>query len=797
MTPRRRRLAAWIGAVVAVALALALALEVSFVAVPLPERLAAGPSPVVRWRDGSPAHVFLAPDDRVRVEVEVEDVDPAYVAALLRFEDKRFYLHPGVDGAAVLRAVWRNLAAGRVETGASTITMQLVRVLEPRPRTMASKVVEAWRALQLERHLSKDEILAAYLTFAPYGRNVEGVGAASWAYFGHGAEALSADEIATLLAVPQAPTARYPTPGNAGRLRAARDEIAAWLASEGALPLGEGAGEATVDAQLATVRGRPVPTAMRPFPRHVPEVARWLVARHPDRRDLTSTLDRGAQRVVEELVRRDADGRLARGIRHTSVVLADPETGDVLALIGAVRPDGDGPGDQVPMFDVPRSPGSALKPLLYAQGIDQGLVLPDRLVRDLPVSYYGYAPRNYEGGYDGLVRLEDALSRSLNVPFVLLLEELGVDAFIGALGRLGAQSLRSEPGWYGLSAAVGGVELTPLEVTAAYVALANDGVAVPLRVTGPEDPPAAGVPVFAPGAAWLTRKALRLRDRPDFPARRDIAAVPVGIHWKTGTSFGHRDAWACGSGPAHTACVWLGNADMTPSRHLVGAEAAGDLLFDVLEAVGPRGAWADPPPPDLARVTVDAWSGYLPSAASPSTREVWALRHRVPTAVDPFHVRVEVDATTGEAVTPACRGRRATETRTYVRLPTSIRRWLAEQQRRLPEPPRYAEGCVPPGQGDGPRITTPAPGEVRMLIPGLDPSAQEVPLSADSALGGALSWFVDGVYLGEFPAEERVFWTPTAGSHEVVARDAAGRTARARFTVRAGPRGVGGVAFAP
>jgi penicillin-binding protein 1C len=789
--PRRRRLrpfAIALAAVGAVALLGVGALLASLYLAPLPDRLSAPPSPVVRWRDGTPAHVFLAPDERTRIAASIDDVDPAFVDALIRFEDKRFFDHPGVDGLAVVRAVGRNVVAGRLRTGASTLTMQLVRVVEPRPRTLRSKVVEAWRALQIERRYSKREILGLYLTFAPYGRNVEGVEAASWAYFGHGAAQLSADEIATLLAVPQAPTARYPSPANAARLRAARDEIAGWLLDEGALPLGDGAGRVDPVAQLATVRDRPVPDALRPFPRAIPDVARWLRARHPEESDIATTLDRGLQRTVEELVRRDAAGRADRGIRHASVVLADPATGEVLAMLGSVRPDGDEPGDQVAMFDVPRSPGSALKPVLYALAIDRGVALPDRLVRDLPVSYHGYAPRNYEGGYDGLVRLEDALSRSLNVPFVLLLEELGVDAFTSALARLGAQSLVTEPGWYGLSAAVGGVELTPLEVTAVYAALASDGVSRPLRFTHPEQAPAAGVPVYAPGAAWLTRKALRLRDRPDFPSRRDVAAVPVGIHWKTGTSFGHRDAWACGSGPRHTACVWLGNADMASSRHLVGAEAAGDLLFDVLEAVGPRGPWVDPPPADLTRVQVDAWSGYLPSAASPSTRDAWALRHRVPTARDPFHVRYEVDVATGEAVTAACRAGRNTEHRTYVVLPTSVRRWLAEQHRRLPDPPRFAEGCQPATGIGGPRVTSPVPGEIRVLIPGLPAHAQEVPLAADSAVGGALAWFVDGVYLGEHPAESRVFWTPTVGRHEVVVRDTTGRTSTVRFEVRASAR---------
>lgn len=761
------------------------ALIASFYVVPLPQRLTAEASPVVTWRDGTPAHVFLAPDERWRMAVSVEDIDPAYVDALLRLEDKRFYRHPGVDPVAVGRAAGLNLSRGRVVSGGSTLTMQLVRVLEPRPRTVGSKVVESWRALQLEWFLSKDEVLAGYLTFTPYGRNVEGVEAASWAYFGHGADALSGAEISTLLAVPQAPTARYPTARNADRLRGGRDKVAAFLASEGALPLG--AGQALVDSQtaLAQATAGPVPTTLRPFPREVPSVARWLRQEYPELPRIVTTLDRGRQRSVERQMWRRTHALENQGIHQGVAVVADHHTGEVVALVGSLDPWGEGSGDQVPMFAKPRSPGSALKPFLYAQAIDEGRVLPDHLVQDIPASYRGYAPRNYDGTYDGLVRLDDALSRSLNLPFVFLAKEIGVERFLGQLRVMGVQSLVDEPGWYGLSVAVGGVELTPLELTSLYTTLADEGHHRPLRITGPDLAPATGVPVLSPGSTWLTRKALRIKDRPDFPARRELASVPTGIHWKTGTSFGHRDAWACGSGPQHTACVWFGNADRQPSRHLVGAETAGAPLFDILEAVGPKSArgWADPAPSDLIKVEVDAWSGYLPTDATPSTRHVWALRENVPTRRDPFHVRLEVDERTGESVTAACRSGRATREEIFVVFPSAVRRWLNDQHRRLPEPPRMADGCRPPGQIEAPRILSPVAGETRVLIPGMDPERQEVPLEVDTAWSGQVSWFVDGKWLGNAASDERLWWTPTPGDHSVTVRDEAGRKRTIRFRV--------------
>ncbi|MFT7519581.1 MAG: penicillin-binding protein 1C [Kiritimatiellia bacterium] len=770
----------------------AAALVSSFYAVPLPERLAESDSTVIAWRDGSPAHVFLSSDDRWRVAVDINDIDSDYINALIRLEDKRFYQHAGVDPMAVARAAHLNLMRGRVVSGGSTLTMQVVRVLEPRPRNLSSKVIEAWRALQLEWFLSKDEVLVAYATYVPFGRNVEGVEAASWAYFGHSARQLSGAELSTLLAVPQAPSARYPTAAHADRLTLARDEIAAYLAQEGALPVGDGDSLVSDEQALQIITDTPVPTTLERFPRDIPHLAYWLRQRHLGDNHLVTTLDRGTQQTTERNLYRHRVQLANNGIHHGSAIVMDHKTGHVLALVGNQRFWSDGSGDQVPMFNVPRSPGSTLKPFIYASAIDKGQALPEHLVRDIPVSYHGYAPRNYDGRYEGLVQLEDALSRSLNLPFIFLLKGIGVDDFLGQLRIMGVQSLRPEPGYYGLSVAAGGVELTPLEVTGLFATLANDGGSLPVRLLDPKAETPEPIQVYSPGAAWLTRRALKKRDRPDFPDRRALATVPVGIHWKTGTSFGHRDAWACGSGPEHTACVWLGNADHSPSRHLVGAEAAGPPLFDILEGVGPRaGIWADPRPHDLVAIEVDAWSGRLPTAASPSTKEVWALRHKVPTAKDTLHVLLDIDVATGLAVNAACTGDRVTEEQTFVVFPAAVRRWLGDQHRRLPEPPKYAPGCAPAGVHKAPVLLSPVAGQIRVLIPGMSASRQEIPLEADSQNSRTLSWFVDGVFLGTHPAEKRVWWEPSAGEHEVTVRDDAGLTATRRFLVQESARMVG------
>lgn len=748
--------------------------------VPLPERLAASHSRVVEYRDGTPAHVFLAEDGRWRMPLELDRVDPAYVASLLALEDSRFRSHPGVDPIALVRAAGTNALRGRRVSGASTLTMQLVRVLEPRPRTYASKFVEILRALQLELRLPKDALLTAYLQFAPYGRNYEGLETAAWVYFGHSALHLSPAEIAALLAIPQSPGVRIPSRRNQGRLTAARDAIAKRIV--GAIIAG-GVGEAgREEALLEEVRNTRVPLTLRPLPREAPHAAMWLIQRHEGAR-LRTTLDAGTQRLTERLLRQAREEARRKGIHHGVAVVTDWHTAEVRALVGSFDFFDEKEGAQIAGFAVPRSPGSTLKPLLYALAIDRGLANPEQLVPDVPTSFDSYAPKNFDGEFSGLVRLEDALSRSLNVPFVSMLKALGTEGFLGILRRHGVTSLEPAPGHYGLSAAVGGIALSPLELAGLYTTLARDGNALPLRWIHEEERPEAQR-IYGAGAAFLTRRALSIKDRPDFPSRRQLTGAPAEIHWKTGTSFGHRDAWAVGSNASHTALVWLGNFDCQPSVHLTGADAAGPLLFDLLEGVADRTRpISDVPPSELTAIEVCAFSGHLPTEACGATRFSQAKRSAVPTARCPFHQRIEVDLATGEAVTPACRAGRTVEEKSVLILPATVRRFLADGHRELSDSPPWAKGCAP-AEEHAPRIVSPVANHVALLLPGVRPEEQEIPLEAENASFGQLSWFVDGVFLGTAAPHERMWWKPAPGVHELLVTNEAGQSARRRLEVR-------------
>ena len=747
--------------------------------VPLPDGFFTSGSKVVSYGDGSFAHVFLSPDDKWRISVRDDEVDPKYLQALLQLEDQRFFSHSGVDFRAAARAAWTNFLRGRVVSGASTLTMQLVRVREPRPRTVFSKLVEAFRAWQLEARYDKRAILGFYLTYVPYGRNLEGIEAASIAYFGHRAKRLSPDEIATLLAVPQNPTQRHPSPKNRHRLRAARDRLAERLAPVLA-------GERSTEDVVKEVKRAAVVTRMKPFPRRAAHAAYWLASdRFADGARtgrIPTTLDRGTQRIAAAAMR-EAGARVRDlGIHNGAAVVVDHATAEVRALVGNFDFWSPGHGAQIPGFDRPRSPGSTLKPFLYALALDRGEVLPEHLVADVPHRYGTYAPKNYDGRFDGLVRLEDALARSLNVPFVDMLASLGVEAFIGHLHAWGVDSLVSESGFYGLSAAIGGLEVSPLELAGLYAMLAQGGRYRPVTLSPSDDEP---VPMFAEGVAYLTQRALRSRDRPDFPARRRWSGVPPQVHWKTGTSYGHRDAWAAGSDDRHTVVVWLGNFDNRPSRHLVGADAAGPVMFDILEALsaGRPPAELPSPPEDLTRVEVCRFSGHRPSHACPHKVYAWALTQRVPTEVCPYHVAIDVERETGLAMRPGCRKGRHFDRQAFLRLPSSIRRWMSAHRRDLPAPPSWAKGCAAASDAvDPPVITSPAAGQTALMIPGVEAARQEIPLEAESQ-AQQLSWFVDGKYVGTTSADQPLWWAPVPGRHEVVVVDESGTSSARAFRV--------------
>ncbi len=755
-----------------------LVLVAAVYAVPLPARELDW-SVSVEYRDGQPAHVFLTSDDKWRLPVSLARVDPKYIASLVALEDKRFYSHHGVDPIAIVRAAWTDLVSMRRVSGGSTLSMQLARLLEPRKRTIPNKLVDMFRAVQLDARLSKREILEQYLARAPFGRNVEGVESAALSYFGHSAQHLTPLEIATLLSVPQGPVRFAPSKANLERLRTRRDAILAKLVAAGVFS-GADATDALAEAQTAGP-----PAKLRPMPRQAPHAANWLRLRAKHDTRIRTTLDPGAQALVEKVVSLHAPDLRHKGIYNGAVVVVDHRTRELVALAGNLDFLDSKHGGQIAMFLRPRSPGSTLKPLLYSLAIDRGLALPEYLVADVPTEYGTYRPHNFDGDFAGLVTLRDALSKSLNIPFVELLQKLGVETFIGELQRTGVSPARTKPTTYGLSLVVGGIELTPLELAGLYATLAENGTSRPLRILD-SDPVGTDASIYGPTAAFLTREALSLKDRPDFPRRRELSGVPAEIHWKTGTSFGYRDAWAVGSGPAYTAVVWTGNVDNRASHELVGSEAAGPLLFDVLEGLADRTKKAPPAaqPSDLTEVEVCAYSGHIAGDACTHRVKVRASLHAVPTEPCPYHKLLEVDHVTKKAVLPACRKEgRTYETQSFVVLPSAVTAWLVERHRAVPAAPVFAEGCTL--DAGPPVMLTPSEGQIVTLIPGVATRNQVIPLTV-STRASTVTWFVDGALVGTVASNAKAFWEPTVGTHDVVVADESGRKARRKLVVQMG-----------
>ena len=738
---------------------------------PLPEDFFDLPSTIVRYQDGRIAHIFRAPDDAFRLPVtRLEQIDPHYIQALLAFEDQNFFEHGGVDIFALARASFMNVTAGRVVSGASTLTMQLARMREPRPRTLSSKLIEIFRAFQIEAQMSKPEILRAYLTYAPFGGNREGLRLASWSFFGHKPQHLSPHEIAVLLAIPQRPTPRVPSLQNHARLQAAQRHVLKALKARGLYP----------DTPL---KG-PVPNKVQPIPQAIPHLSYWLRAQFPEKLEFHTTIDATHQQRVESLLSEHQKKLEPLGIHNGLVLISHHESGELLAVTGSFDFWNPEHGSQIPGFVHPRSPGSTLKPFIYGRAIEAGLILPETLLADVPRTYPGYQPQNYNGRFDGAVPAAEALVRSLNLPFIELLRIIGVDSFLGELVSLGAHSLDAPPGRHGLAAAIGGVELTPLELAQLYGGLANNGQVMPLRwlrdqrVESPRR-------IWSPATSTLVKDTLSRLDRPDLPLRARLGQKPKPIFWKTGTSFAYHDAWTAGGTSEYTVIVWLGNFDHSASAHLVGSKTAAPLFFDIADGLTSPGPL---PLPDEGLVLIDICpvSGLPVGPACPHRKKARALAHRVPTRRCPIHQFRWIDTGSGLAVEPGCKPEAQVERRRYEVWPQDMLRYLGPYaQQQASSLPAWDPQCRS-RQPQPLRVLHPQAG-TRLLVPGLAPSEQEVPFEADGP-GEDLLWFVDGRFVGQTRPGERLWWTPTPGTHEILVMAEGGQHASSQIHIKSAPK---------
>lgn len=568
------------GALAALALGLALAaggrdaLDSWVAATALPPLTVATGTEVLA-RDGTLLRAFPVADGRWRLAPG--PVDEGFLADLLAYEDGRFYDHAGIDPVAVLRAGAQALAAGHVVSGASTLTMQVARLLEEGPTgTVAGKIRQARVALALERKLSKAQILDLYLRLAPYGGNLEGVRAASLAWFGKETRRLTPAEAALLIALPQSPEARRPD-RDPQAAQAARDRVLTRLAAAGAL---------SEDSARAAMR-EPVPTRRRDFPALAPHLtARLATAAAPGAR-IETTIDAGVQRAAERLARRAVAGMA--GQVSAAMVLADHRSGEILAEVGGADWTDTARAGFVDLTQAPRSPGSTLKPFIYALAFDDGLAHPETLIEDRPVAFGSWHPQNFDHAFRGTVSVRQALTLSLNIPVVSLTEALGPERLLATLRRTGARVVLPGAGAPGLAVSLGGLGISLEDLVQAYAALARMGRPVSLSALAGRAHPREGQ-LFGAVAAWQVDDILsRIAPPP--------GGTPNRIAYKTGTSYGHRDALAVGFDGRHVAGVWLGRADGTPVPGAFGGEIAAPVLFELFDRIGAERAPLPPPPP--------------------------------------------------------------------------------------------------------------------------------------------------------------------------------------------------------
>ncbi len=556
---------------------------------PLDLSAAADRSTVVLDREGRLLRPFLTAAGRWKLPVTSEDVDPRYLAMLRAFEDKRFDDHHGIDPLSMLRAVGQMLTNGRVVSGGSTLTMQVARLLEPRKeRTLAAKLRQAVRAIELERRFDKARILDLYLTLAPFGGNLEGVRAASFAWFGKEPKRLSTAEVALLVALPQSPETRRPD----------RFTEAARKARERVLERVEQAGLATSD-EVAAARNEPIPTARRPFPNLSPHVAEQAVAEAPAERVQKLSLDARLQTALEGLARERSLGLNPQV--SIAILAVDNETGEIRASVGGVDYFAAERAGSLDLTRALRSPGSALKPFIYALAFDSGIAHPETMLEDRPARYGIYIPENFDMTFQGMVSARKALQFSLNVPAVELLSAVGPQRFLSRLRDAGISlAMPRDSSAPGLAVGLGGVGITLQDLTRAYVGLARGGEMLPLRFRQQAAPSGPAPRLVEPVAAWYVADTL-------LGAPPPLNAVPGRIAYKTGTSYGYRDAWAVGFDRKHTIGVWVGRADNGAVPGLVGRAVAAPILFDAFARLG-----IDPRPFPQPADAIVASTSHLP-----------------------------------------------------------------------------------------------------------------------------------------------------------------------------------------
>ncbi|WEX19076.1 peptidoglycan glycosyltransferase PbpC [Pseudomonas sp. OVF7] len=735
---------------------------------------------VVLAEDGTPLWRFADANGVWRYPVQTSEVSPYYLDALLTYEDRWFYQHPGINPLALARATWQNLTGARVVSGGSTLSMQVARLLDPHSRTFYGKLRQLWRTAQLEWHLSKEEILNLYLNRAPFGGTLQGVAAASWAYLGKSPAQLTHAEAALLAVLPQAPSRLRPD-RHPQRAQHARDKVLRRLAEFQVWP------PSAVDEALE----EPLLLAPRLEPSLAPLLARRL--NRPDSPPLIrTTLDATLQRRLEDLLL----GWRARLPEHTSaaILVVEEETMAVRAYLGSVDINDARRFGHVDMISALRSPGSTLKPFLYGMALDEGLIHSESLLQDVPRRYGDYRPGNFSMGFTGAVPASTALSSSLNLPAVQLLEAYGPKRFAAQM-RIGGIPLAlpalAEPN---LALILGGAGSRLEDLVSGYSAFARDGRSATIRLQ-PDDV-LRERPMLSPGAAWIVRRILSGQARPDRDPRAELVQRPV-LAWKTGTSYGFRDAWAIGVGPRYLIGVWIGRPDGTPVPGQFGLASAAPLMLQVHDVLTNRDSQRGITAPVKAvpanvGVAAICWPlGQPMSRSDPNCRRqrfAWTLDNTTPPTLQALDQPLSVGLketvwvnAKGLRVDAHCPGALSKDIALW---PAPLEPWLPRAERREARIPAADPDCPPPALAASSPLSIVGVREGDQLR--LPAASQQALRLKISALGGSGRrwWFLNGAPLGDSANQDSINASfEQLGRYQLSVLDEAGQTARIEFSV--------------
>ena len=691
---------------------------------------------------------------------------------LITFEDKHFYHHWGVNPFAIGRAFYQNVKNKRIVSGGSTLTMQTIRLARNESRTFREKLIEMIWATRLEFRASKEEILSMYISHAPFGGNVVGLDAAAWRYFGHSADDLSWAESAMLAVLPNAPAMIHLSKGRKTLLDKRNRLLKQLLEKK------------TIDSSTYELAiSEPLPDEPHPLP----QIAPYLVSRFYQERNgeySRSTINKGIQTQVEDLAERWSNEFGRSDIRNLAILVIDIPSNQVVAYCGNVHFDRKQGGNQVDVIQAPRSTGSILKPFLYYAMLQEGSLLPDMLLPDVPVNINGFTPQNFSMQFEGAVPASEALARSLNIPAVTMLQRYGVPKFHSFLQQIGLKTINRSSSHYGLSLILGGAEATLWDVTNAYAMMGRSLLQLPQRscslllptsrITESTDP-------FQPGAVWQTFDALKEVNRPEEIDWKSIPSMQT-IAWKTGTSYGFRDAWAVGVTPRYAVGVWVGNATGEGKPGLVGAQTAGPVLFDIFNLL-PSSSWFTRPAGIFVEAEVCRKSGHLKGRFCDETDTLLVLPAGLRTEACPYHHLVTLSADESQRIYENCANTEPTLRKSWFTLPP-VWEWYYKQHHPEYKPlPPFKAGC---GEDTfQPMQFIYPPMNARIKLPKqLDGSKGFLTVElAHNNPNATVFWHLDGTYQAQTQDFHKISLQPAAGKHSLTAVDGEGNTISTTFFV--------------